>query len=133
MSLSPNKASEPAQNAQGSALEEDPRRALCTLMGSPASVSPESTVCLGCGKDPYLSSTGCLCPLGEGKWVPGKGSYGEGFGGPARGTVKCPCGVQRRTAAKDPRRALPCGSCGAPAADVDELGRACPGASKEGL
>ena len=32
-------------------------------------------ICTGCGKDPYKSSTGCLCsPFDEKEWIAGKGS-----------------------------------------------------------
>ena len=83
------------------------------------------TRCTGCGKDPYLSCTGCLCTMRPGmergrdyEWVPGHGTYGkprplakDDDGGP----ISCPeCGDERQRAAMQPSVALACG-CGAPA------------------
>ena len=94
-------------------------------------------ICDSCGKDPYKSSTGCLCN-GDSNWrkcEPGeKGSYGPGNMGGGGGLLKkkkkkkkskggpvCSCGAIRSVASKNPSRALPCSECGADACDVDEL------------
>ena len=52
-------------------------------------------VCKGCGKDPYKSSTGCLCPtkFEDGQfvqpvWVEGKGSYGPTTGHGKKGNLE---------------------------------------------
>merc|ERR1711916_188215 len=94
----------------------------------------EDWICDSCGKDPYKSSTGCLCN-GNSNWrkcEPGEqGSYGRGGlqkgkkGKKKKGKSKdgpvCTCGAIRRVASKDPSRALPCSECGAGPCDVDEL------------
>mmetsp|Transcript_32406 Transcript_32406/g.44513 ORF Transcript_32406/g.44513 Transcript_32406/m.44513 type:complete len:110 (+) Transcript_32406:87-416(+) len=74
------------------------------------------TVCTGCGKDPYLSSTGCLCFGKEHEWIQGEGSYGvcpeREIGDDGR-DLTCPsCGKERRRASKDQRRVMRCGNCG---------------------
>lgn len=74
-------------------------------------------ICTGCGKDPYKSSTGCLCGLDTPhEWVEGKGSYGgdgnSKFACKKTGVLKCPqCGANRHQALKDSGRVMPCSEC----------------------
>ncbi|CAE7223974.1 unnamed protein product, partial [Symbiodinium pilosum] len=76
----------------------------------------EDLICTGCGKDPYHSGTGCLCPPGAGNWVPKEASAEEAAtkSPPARGSaaedgeVICSCGQPRTRASKAPDRVLPC-------------------------
>eukprot|EP00656_Telonema_subtile_P024554 TRINITY_DN2675_c0_g1_i2.p1 TRINITY_DN2675_c0_g1~~TRINITY_DN2675_c0_g1_i2.p1 ORF type:complete len:136 (+),score=20.05 TRINITY_DN2675_c0_g1_i2:224-631(+) len=81
----------------------------------------QDMICSGCGKDPYKSSTGCLCDPDDGhQWGPGQGSYGrapelerdatgqQDHGGP----ITCSCGRPRERAAMDQRRVMPCHHCG---------------------
>lgn len=83
----------------------------------------EDMVCTGCGKDPYKSSTGCLCgPDDEHEWVRGSGTYG-----PAVVQVRdedmdvvCSCGENRQRASKAPNRVLPCDKCGDEARDAND-------------
>mmetsp|Transcript_12934 Transcript_12934/g.27075 ORF Transcript_12934/g.27075 Transcript_12934/m.27075 type:complete len:90 (+) Transcript_12934:47-316(+) len=80
----------------------------------------EDLICTGCGKDPYHSSTGCLCPPGKQNWVPQKKERSKGPPSPAKGDlpdVVCDCGALRSRATKAPDRLLPC-SCGAAACDA---------------
>eukprot|EP00434_Breviolum_minutum_P003924 symbB.v1.2.003449.t1/scaffold194.1/size275082/10 len=87
----------------------------------------EDLICTGCGKDPYHSGTGCLCPPGKQNWVPQKKERSKK---PTKGVsvsserpeVVCACGLVRSRASKAPERLLPC-KCGAEACDAKDLER----------
>mmetsp|Transcript_5939 Transcript_5939/g.10772 ORF Transcript_5939/g.10772 Transcript_5939/m.10772 type:complete len:103 (+) Transcript_5939:65-373(+) len=87
----------------------------------------QDLVCTGCGKDPYHSGTGCLCPPGAGNWVPRDEKAAEPKAGKdSRGAaddaeIICSCGQVRRRAAKAPDRVLPCRHCGDSARDAADL------------
>ncbi|CAJ1424055.1 unnamed protein product [Effrenium voratum] len=85
-----------------------------------AMLGEEELICTGCGKDPYHSSTGCLCAPGEENWVPKepKPEKVEKEKKEARAaTPRCSCGEMRVRASKAPDRLLPC-DCGAEACDA---------------
>ncbi|CAJ1397263.1 unnamed protein product [Effrenium voratum] len=84
-----------------------------------AMLGEEELICTGC-KDPYHSSTGCLCAPGEENWVPKepKPEKVEKEKKEARAaTPRCSCGEMRVRASKAPDRLLPC-DCGAEACDA---------------
>eukprot|EP00439_Symbiodinium_sp_Y106_P054250 s589_g7.t1 len=88
----------------------------------------EDLICTGCGKDPYHSGTGCLCPLGTGNWVPKSDADAAKEVPVARsaaddGDVVCTCGQLRARASKAPDRVLPCRHCGDGARAASELAK----------